>query len=76
MRQPRLLDVTRDRICVRHFSYETETVYLPYAYPVAQFHSVCHPCERSGPESMGLLSYLAVAHRVFPQRRIPRRCQR
>jgi hypothetical protein len=64
MPQPRLLDVMRDRIRVRHFSYQTETVYLGWARRFIRFHGGRHPRDMSGPEVTQFLSYLAVERKV------------
>ena len=64
MPQARLLDVMRDRIRVRHFSHQTETVYLGWARRFIRFHGGRHPREMSGPEVTQFLSYLAVERKV------------
>jgi len=64
MPQPRLLDVMRDRIRVRHFSYQTETVYLGWVRRFIRFHGGRHPGEMGGPEVTQFLSYLAVERKV------------
>jgi len=64
MPQPRLLDVMRDRIRVRHFSYQTETVYLGWVRRFIRFHGGRHPREIGGPEVTQFLSYLAVERKV------------
>jgi integron integrase len=64
MPQPRLLDVVRDRIRVRHYSYRTETVYLGWIRRYIRFHRGRHPRELSGPEVEQFLSHLALDRHV------------
>ncbi len=64
MPQPRLLDVVRDRIRVRHYSYQTETVYLGWIRRFVRFHRGRHPRQLGGPEVEQFLSHLAVDRNV------------
>lgn len=64
MPQPKLLDVVRDRIRVRHYSYQTETVYLGWIRRFIRFHQGRHPRELGGPDVERFLSYLAVERKV------------
>lgn len=64
MPQPKLLDVVRDRIRVRHYSYQTETVYLGWIRRFVRFHNGRHPRELGGPDVERFLSYLAVDRKV------------
>lgn len=64
MPQPRLLDVVRDRIRLRHYSYQTETVYLGWIRRFVRYHRGRHPRELGGPEVEEFLNYLAVKRRV------------
>jgi integron integrase len=61
---PRLLDVVRDRIRVRHFSFRTETAYLGWIRRLIRFHGGRHPRELGGPEVQAFLNFLAVERRV------------
>jgi integron integrase len=63
MQQPRLLDVVRDRIRVRHYSYRTEAVYLGWIRRFIRFHAR-HPRELGGPEVEEFLSHLALDRKV------------
>jgi integron integrase len=64
MPQPRLLDVVRDRIRLRHYSYQTETVYLGWIRRFVRFHGGRHPRALGGPEVERFLNYLAVERSV------------
>jgi integron integrase len=64
MAQPRLLDVARDRIRVRHYSYRTELSYLAWIRRFVRFHRGWHPREMGGPEVERFLSHLAVERKV------------
>lgn len=64
MPQPRLLDVVRDRIRVRHYSYQTEIAYLGWIRRFVRFHDGRHPRELAGPDVERFLSHLAVERRV------------
>lgn len=61
---PRLLDVARDRIRVRHFSYRTEAAYLGWIRRLIRFHPARHPRELRGPEIQAFLNHLAVDRQV------------
>lgn len=61
---PRLLDVVRDRIRVRHFSYRTETAYLGWIRRLIRFYQGRHPRELDGPEIQAFLNHLAVDRHV------------
>jgi integrase len=62
--KPRLLDVMRDRIRVKHYSYRTEKAYLGWVRRFIRFHNGKHPRELSGPEVESFLNHLAVDRRV------------
>jgi integron integrase len=64
MPQARLLDVVRDRIRVRHYSYQTETVYLGWIRRFVRFHAGRNPRELGGAEVTSFLSHLAVERKV------------
>ncbi len=61
---PKLLDVARDRIRTRHYSYRTETAYLLWIRQFVRFHRGRHPRELSGPDIEAFLSSLAVDRHV------------
>jgi hypothetical protein len=54
----------RDRIRVRHFSCQTEMIYLAWVRRFVCFHGGRHPREMGGPEVTQFLSYLAVERKV------------
>ena len=56
MPKARLLDVVRDRIRVKHYSYRTETSYLGWIRRFIRFHGGRHPREMGGPEVEQFLS--------------------
>lgn len=64
MPKGRLLDVVRDRIRVKHYSYRTETSYLGWIRRFIRFHGGRHPREMGGPEVEQFLSYLATERKV------------
>jgi len=59
-----LLDVVRDRIRVKHYSYRTETSYLGWIRRFIRFHAGRHPREMSGPEVERFLTHLATERKV------------
>ena len=64
MPEPRLLDVVRDRIRVKHYSFRTETSYLGWIRRFIRFHGSRHPREMGGPEVEQFLTYLATDRQV------------
>jgi len=64
MPKARLLDVVRDRIRVKHYSYRTETSYLGWIRRFIRFHGGRHPRDLGGPEVEQFLSYLATERNV------------
>jgi integron integrase len=64
MPQARLLDVVRNRIRVKHYSFRTETSYLGWIRRFIRFHGGRHPRELGGPEVEQFLSYLATERNV------------
>ena len=61
---PKLLDVARDRIRTRHYSYRTETAYLLWIRQFIRFYRGRHPRELSGPDIEAFLTSLAVERHV------------
>lgn len=57
---PRLLDLVRDRIRVKHFSYRTEKTYIAWIKRFIHFHHLRHPAEMGGVEVEAFLTHLAV----------------
>lgn len=64
MPQPKLLDVMRERMRVRHFSFRTESAYLGWIRRFIRFHGGRHPREMGGPDIEKFLSDLAVGRKV------------
>ena len=64
MPAPKLLDMVRERIRVKHYSLRTEDAYLHWIRRFIFFHAKRHPREMGGPEVEAFLSDLAVAGRV------------
>ena len=63
-RTPRLLDLVRERIRAKHFSYRTEKTYLAWIKRFIRFHRLRHPAEMGGAEVEAFLTDLAVQGRV------------
>jgi integron integrase len=61
---PRLLDVVRERIRVKHFSYRTEKTYLAWIKRFIRFHRMRHPAGMGGTEVEAFLTDLAVRGQV------------
>ena len=64
MAAPKLLDMVRERIRVKHYSLRTEDAYLHWIRRFIFFHATRHPREMGGPEVEAFLSDLAMAGRV------------
>lgn len=62
--EPRLLDLVRQRIRVKHYSIRTETAYVDWIKRFIIFHGKRHPREMAGPEVEAFLTYLAVQRKV------------
>jgi len=56
---PRLLEVVRERIRYRHFSYRTEQAYVGWVRRYIGFHGRRHPREMGAPEIESFLNHLA-----------------
>lgn len=56
---PKLLEVVRDKIRVKHYSIRTETQYLQWVKRYILFHHKRHPREMGGKEVEAFLSHLA-----------------
>lgn len=64
MDKPKLLDLIRNEIRLRHFSIRTEKAYVGWVYKYVLFHNKKHPIEMGEKEVMQYLSYLAVNRNV------------
>jgi site-specific recombinase XerD len=62
--KPRLLDLTRNKLRAKHYSYRTEQQYLYWIRRYVLYHGKRHPAEMSGPEVEQFLTDLAVNRRV------------
>lgn len=57
--QPKLLDVVRQKIRVKHYSIRTETQYLHWVKRFILFHNKRHPRDMGGKEVEAFLSHMA-----------------
>jgi integron integrase len=62
--KPRLLDLVRQAVRVRHYSYRTEKAYVHWIVRYIRFHGLRHPLELSEQEVGEFLTHLAVARHV------------
>lgn len=62
--KPRLLDLLRTRIRLKHYSLRTEQTYIEWAKRYILFHNKRHPAEMGKEEVEVFLSHLAVKHNV------------
>ncbi len=62
----RLLDVVRDKIRLKHYSYATESSYVSWIKRYILYHDKRHPIEMGKPEIEDFLTYLAVDKKVSP----------
>jgi len=58
---PKLLDLVRDRIRVKHYSIRTETSYVQWIKRFILFHNKQHPRDMGAAEVEAFLTHLAVA---------------
>ena len=61
---PRLLDVLRDRLRLKHYSLRTEQQYVNWVRRFLRFHQLRHPREMGAVEVTAFLTDLAVAGQV------------
>jgi len=61
---PRLFDVFREAIRIRHYSLRTEDTYVDWVRRFILFHGKRHPRELGAPEVQAFLSHLAVDRQV------------
>ncbi len=62
----KLLDLTRDKIRLKHYSIQTEKTYIDWIKRFIFFHNKKHPIEMVKREIEQFLSYLASALHVAP----------
>jgi integron integrase len=61
---PKLLDLMRDKIRIKHYSIRTENQYLQWAKRYILFHNKRHPKDMGGKEVEAYLSHLATVGNV------------
>ncbi len=66
MQKKRLLDIVRDKIRLKHYSFSTERTYLYWIKYFILFHNKKHPVEMGKVEIEAFLTYLAVEKKVSP----------
>ena len=62
----RLLDVVRDKIRFKHYSYATESSYVSWIKRYILYHDKRHPLEMGKSEIEAFLTFLAVEKNVSP----------
>ena len=62
----KLLDIVRDKIRVKHYSYATEKGYVSWIKRYILFHNKKHPIQMGKPEIEQFLTYLATDKKVSP----------
>ena len=62
--KPRLLELVRSRIRVKHYSIRTETAYVDWIKRFILFHRKRYPLEMGAPEAEAFLTSLAVDRNV------------
>jgi integron integrase len=62
--KPKLLDVVRDKIRAKHYSYRTEQQYLAWIRRFILYNEKRHPRDMSAPEVERFLTHLAVDRQV------------
>lgn len=60
----KFLDVMREKIRLKHYSYKTEKAYVDWAERFIRFHKMRHPAEMGKVEVEAFLSHLAVERNV------------
>ena len=60
----KLLDDVRNVMRLRHYSYETEKIYIYWIRKYIFFHNIKHPAEMGAPEIETFLTHLAVEKTV------------
>jgi hypothetical protein len=61
---PKLLEVVRNVLRTRHYSYRTEETYIAWIKQYIIFHNKRHPAEMGAPEVTTFLTHLAVNRHV------------
>ena len=66
MKKKKLLEIVRDKIRVKHYSFSTERTYLYWIKYFILFHNKKHPIQMGKPEIEDFLTYLSVTKKVSP----------
>jgi integron integrase len=64
LQKPKLLDLVRQAVRVRHYSIRTEEAYVLWVRRFVLFHGTRHPAEMNAAEVSEFLSHLATQQRV------------
>ena len=62
--KPTLLDLVRQKICLKHYSIRTERAYVDWIKRFILFHHTRHPASMAAPEVRAFLAHLAVEQKV------------
>ena len=62
--KPRLLDLVRQKIRVKHYSYRTEQTYISWIKRYIHYHHLQHPKDLNESHIEQFLTHLAVERRV------------
>jgi Phage integrase, N-terminal SAM-like domain len=62
--KPKLLDLVRQTIRLKHYSMRTERAYVDWIKRFIRFHHKRHPASMGAPEVHAFLSHLAVEQQV------------
>jgi len=65
-KKKKLLDIVRDKIRFKHYSYSTEKTYVHWIKHYIFFHNKKHPVEMGKEEIESFLTFLATKKRVSP----------
>lgn len=60
----KFLDVMREKIRIKHYSYKTEKAYVDWAERYIRFHGIRHPAEMGRAEVESFLTHLAIEKQV------------
>ncbi|SFV56648.1 Integron integrase IntIPac [hydrothermal vent metagenome] len=66
MQKKKLLDVVRDKIRLKHYSFSTEKTYLFWIKQYIFFHNKQHPIDLDKKDIEAFLTYLAMKKKVAP----------
>ena len=65
-KKKKLLDLVRDKIRFKHYSYSTERTYIHWIKQYIFFHNKKHPIEMGKVEIENFLTFLATTKKVSP----------